>query len=93
MVQSQYRSVVAPLLREIDAERRRFPGRPVFVILPQIVERHWWELLLQTHRERHLRSRLNRYGGPDVAVIGVPWQLVPSDPKEGLAEEEPAASG
>ena len=93
MVQSQYRSVVAPLLREIDAERRRFPGRPVFVILPQIVEGHWWELLLQTHRERHLRSRLNRYGGPDIAVIGVPWQLVPSDPKEGLAEEEPAASG
>jgi hypothetical protein len=69
----------------IDAERRHFPGRPVFVILPEIVEGHWWGL--------RLRSRLNRYGGPDIAVIGVPWQLVPAEPKEGLAEEEPAESG
>jgi amino acid transporter len=90
MVQSQYRSIVAPLLREIDAVRRRQPGRTVFVVIPQIVDGYWWELLLQTHRERHLRSRLIRYGGPDVAVVGVPWQLMPSNPKEGLAEEEPS---
>jgi hypothetical protein len=51
-----------------DEERHHFPGRQVFVILPEIVEGHWWELLMQTHRERHLRSRLNRYGGPDIAV-------------------------
>jgi amino acid transporter len=90
MVNSQFRSVVAPLLREIEAVHRRMPGRQVFVILPQIVEEHWWEVLLQTHRERRLRSRLIRFGGPYIAVIGVPWQLATSDPREGLAEEETA---
>ena len=93
MVQSDYRSIVAPLLREIDAVRRCQPGRTVFVVIPQIVDGHWWELLLQTHRERRLRSRLLRYGGADIAVVGVPWQLTPSNPEEGLAEEEPSSSG
>ncbi len=90
MVNSQFRSVIAPLLREIDAVHRSVPGRQIFVVLPQVVRNHWWELLLQTHREKQLRSRLLQYGGPDIAVIGVPWQLAKSDPKEGLAEEEPA---
>lgn len=93
MVQSQYRSVVAPLLREIETVHRHISNRLIFVVLPQIVEGHWWELMLQTHRERYLRRRLIKYGGPDIAVIGVPWQLIPSDPQEGLAEEEPSTSG
>ena len=87
MVSSQFRSVVAPLLREIEAIHGRLPGRKIFVVLPQVVEEHWWELLLQTQREKRLRSRLIRFGGPDIAVIGVPWQLAVSDPEEGLAEE------
>ena len=90
IVQSQYRSVLAPLLREIEAAGRS-PGRPVFVVLPEIVEGRWWQRLLHIHRERRLRSRLLRYGGPDVAVIGVPWQLEASSPQTALAEEEPVS--
>lgn len=89
MVNSQFRSVVAPLLREIEPLRRRFPGRLILVVLPQLVEGRPWELLLQTHREKRLRSRLIRYGGPDIAVIDAPWQLAPLNPNEGLVEEEP----
>ena len=89
-VESQYRSVVAPVLREIEAARRHSPHRPVFIVLPEIVEGNWWGYLLHTHRERRMRARLLRFGGPNMAVIGVPWQLGRSDPREGLAEEEPA---
>ena len=90
MIASQYRSVVVPLLREIERADRRFPGRPVFVVLPEIVEGRWWGYLLHTHRERRLRARLLRDGGPNVAVLGVPWQLEPSTPALALASEEPA---
>jgi hypothetical protein len=89
IVQSQYRSVLAPLLREIEAAERQGAGRPVFVVLPEIVEGRWWQRLLHIHRERRLRRRLLRYGGPDVAVIGVPWQLEAAPPAAALAEEEP----
>jgi amino acid transporter len=92
LVPSQYRSVVTPVLRAIERADSRFPGRPIFVVLPEIVEGHWWGYLLHIHRERRLRMRLLRSGGPNIAVIGVPWQLEPSDPSQALSEEEPSAA-
>ena len=86
---SPYRSVLAPLLRTIEALKRQHPGRAVAVVLPLLVEARWWEWLLHTHRERRLRKALLRDGGADLAVVGVPWQLRPPDMEEVLAEEEP----
>jgi hypothetical protein len=89
MVQSQYRSVVAPRLRAIEQANAHLPGRPVVIVLPELVDGRWWGYLMHTHRERRLRARLLRYGGPAIAVVSVPWQLQASGPRQGLAEEEP----
>ena len=86
---SPYRSVLAPLLRTIDALKQRHPGRAVAVVLPLLVEARWWEWLLHTHRERRLRKALLRDGGADLAVVGVPWRLRAPETEELLAEEEP----
>jgi hypothetical protein len=91
-VQSPYRSVLAPLLRAIEHEQARVPGRRVFVVLPELIEGRWWGILLHTHRERRLRARLLRYGGPHVAVICEPWQIEVGRPEQGIEEEEPAAA-
>ena len=88
---SPYRSVLGPLLRLIDEQGGCGAGRQVAVVLPQLVEKHWWESLMHTHRERKLRSALLRDGGEHLAVIGVPWQLEPPAPQKILAEEEPAS--
>ncbi len=87
---SPYRNVIGPLLRTIAALRRDQPGQAVAVVLPQLVEARWWEALLHTHRERRLRATLLRHGGPDIAVVGVPWQIATPAPSRVLAEEEPA---
>ena len=87
---SPYRSVLGPLLRLIEEQEKREPGRPIAVVLPQLVEKRWWEALMHTHRERRLRNALLRNGGEDLAVIGVPWQLQPPAPGKALREEEPA---
>ncbi len=89
LVSSEFRSVVAPLLRAVEDVQRRFPGRPVSVVLPELVEGRWWGYLMHTNRERRLRARLLRYGGPRVAVTSVPWQLRRAGPEEGIEEEEP----
>ena len=89
IVPSPYRSVLASLLHLIEDLRRGHPGRPVAVVLPQLVEARWWEGLLHTHRERRLRAALLRNGGPDLAIVGVPWNLKAPEPKRVLAEEEP----
>ena len=86
---SDYRSVLAPILREIDAARST-ADRPVIVILSELAGGRWWESLLHTGRTRRLRRRILRHGGPDVSVLVVPWQLEPPATARMLADEEPA---
>jgi hypothetical protein len=89
---SPYRSVLAPLLRAIEDVRRRHPGRAIAVVLPQLVEARWWEVLLHTHHERRLRKALLRHGGRDLAIVAVPWNLNAPAPQVLLAEEEGKAA-
>ncbi len=89
LVHSEFRSVLAPVLREIEAIGSRCPDRMITVVLGELVERSWWQFLMHTHRDRRLRVRLLRQGGPCVAVATVPWQVQPVDPHAAIAEEEP----
>jgi amino acid transporter len=86
---SPYRSMLAPLLREMAALRLRCPHRPVVVILAELVGGSWWEAALHTGRTRRLRAQILRHGGPDASVLVVPWQLEAPQTARILAEEEP----
>ena len=90
LLHSEFRSVLAPVLRAIEETERRCPGRPITVVLPELVEAGWWQYVMHTHRDRRLRAKLLRQGGPRVAVAIVPWQVRPSNPDEAIEEEEPA---
>ena len=87
---SPYRSVLAPLLREIEALRGRCPGRPVIVVLSELADGQWWEAALHTRRAQRLRGQVLRHGGADVSVLMVPWQLTRPETARVIAEEEPA---
>ncbi len=89
---SPYRSVLAPLLREMDVLRGRCPKRPVMVILAELVGGSWWEAALHTGRTQRLRAQILRHGGTDVSVLVVPWQLEAPATARVLAEEEPLAA-
>jgi len=89
---SPYRSVLAPLLREIEALRQRCPARPVIVVLSELAGGRWWEAALHTRRAQRLRTQILRYGGADVSVLVVPWQLEAPETRRVLAEEEPQAA-
>ncbi len=89
---SPFRSVLAPLLREVEAQRRRCPGRPILVVLSELTGGRWWEAPLHTGRSRRLRRAVLRSCGSDVTVLLVPWQLEPPQVARVLAEEEPDAA-
>lgn len=89
---SPYRSVLAPLLREVEAMQRRCPARPVIVVLSELAGVRWWEAMLHTRRSQRLRMQMLRHGGPDVSVLVVPWQLEAPETNEVIAEEEPRAA-
>jgi len=87
---SPYRSFVGRLVKQVAEIEEQYPDRPLAVVIPQVVEEHWWDyLLLNNLRTRRLCTALMRHGGPNLAVIKVPWAYEPPHPEKVIAEEEP----
>jgi amino acid transporter len=73
LVRTPYRQFVKPLLEHIEQIKRRYPHRLVAVIIPEIVEKHWWHALLHSRRASQLRSALRARQDVRVIVIELPW--------------------
>jgi hypothetical protein len=73
VVESPYRALIGPFLRYLDALQAQDPGRPVLVVLSEVVPRHWWENLL--HNQTSLRLKLRLFGRPNTIVADVPYHL------------------
>jgi amino acid transporter len=87
---SPYRSFAGRLLKHVSEIEAQHPGRPILVVIPEVVKEHWWDyLLLDSSRLRKLRTALLRHGGPDLAVVTVPWAREEPHPEEVIKEEEP----
>ena len=88
-IPSPFRSIAAPLLKFILQTREREPHRSIAVVIPTLVQAHWWDHLLHTRRVERLRQTLLRHGGSDVAVVLVPWTMQKPQPQAVIAAEEP----
>jgi hypothetical protein len=73
IIESPYRSLIAPLITYIDAVREDNPDATISVILPEFVPAHWWERIL--HNQTAFRLKLALYTHPGVVVINVPYHL------------------
>jgi len=73
--QTPYRRFCEPLLKQIDRLKQQFPDRLIAVVVPELVERHWWQYPLHTRRPEQLRAALRRRGDSHVVIIDVPWYL------------------
>jgi amino acid transporter len=90
---SPYRSFVGHLLKHVSEVEAAHPGQPVVVVLPEVVRDHWWDyLLLGSSRARRLRTALLRHGGPNLAVVTVPWEREKPHPEEVIEHEEPGSA-
>jgi amino acid transporter len=75
IMQAQYRTIHEPVLNLVRELEMKYGGRRVAVFVPEIVKERWYQHLLHTHRARHLRSQLVRYGDPGLVVMDIPWRL------------------
>jgi len=75
LVRTPYREFVTPLLAHIEVVKRRYPHRLFTVIIPEIVEKHWWNTLLHSRRASRLRSALGERQDVRVIVIELPWYI------------------
>jgi hypothetical protein len=73
MAQAPYRSLVRPLLKAIDRLKAEYPHRAIAVLLPEMVEKRWWQWLLHDRKAARLRAALLERGDHHVIVVEVPW--------------------
>jgi amino acid transporter len=73
VIESPYRFVIAPLLQFVLDLERRNPGRQVAVLLPNLVERHWYHRFLHNQRAELLTALLLLSADKRIVIINVPW--------------------
>ncbi len=73
VIRAIYRELYGPLLRHVRQLLQEHPGRAIGVVIPELMDRRWYQVLLRSHRSELLKGLLLLHGGPRVIVINTPW--------------------
>jgi amino acid transporter len=72
---SPYRLVITPIVDYVLKTERANPGRNVAVIVPELVERHWYHYPLHNQRAQLLKALVLFKGDRRIILCNVPWYL------------------
>jgi amino acid transporter len=75
VLQSPFRQLIGPLFKYITQLEQEHPDRQVAVIIPELVERHWYHYLLHNQQGEVLKALLLMHGDRRIVIINVPWYL------------------
>jgi amino acid transporter len=75
VLKSPYRFVIAPIVDYILKLEEKNPGRQIAVIIPELVEKHWYHNFLHNQRATWLKAALLMKGNRRIVTINVPWYL------------------
>ena len=74
-LQSPYRQIIKPILDYVLNMADAHPDRQIAVIVPELVERHWYHYPLHNQRAELLKASLLLKGSPNIVLINVPWYI------------------
>jgi len=72
---SPYRLVIHPIVDYVLKVEKENPARTVAVVIPTMVERHWYHYFLHNQRGQMLTALLLLSGEKRINIINVPWNL------------------
>ncbi|MGO9588731.1 MAG: APC family permease [Candidatus Acidiferrales bacterium] len=72
---SPYRLVLRPILDYVLEIEKEHPGRQIAVIVPELVEKHWYHYPLHNQRAELLKALILLHGSQRIVLINVPWYL------------------
>ena len=72
---SPYRFVISPIVEYVLDLEKKNPDRHIAVIIPELVEKHWYQYFLHNQRAAWLKTALLRRETQRIAIIDVPWHL------------------
>src|SRR5580698_945499 len=75
ILQSPYRYVSSPLVDYVLELQKKDPERQLAVLIPELVERHWYYYFLHNQRAAVLKTLLYIKGSQKIAVVNVPWYI------------------
>jgi hypothetical protein len=73
---SPYRFVITPIVDYILKLEGSNPDRQIAVLIPELVERHWYHYFLHNQRAELLRARLLAKGSQQLILVNVPWHIM-----------------
>ncbi len=74
VLQSPYRYVIGPLLEFVLEVERRYQDRTIAVVMPSLVEAHWYHSFLHNQRAELLTALLLFRGGDRIVIVNIPWR-------------------
>jgi amino acid transporter len=75
ILQSPFRKVIAPTLDYIWKLERDYPETSIAVLIPQLIESHWYYSFLHNRRAAILRTVLLLKGRNRIVIVNVPWNI------------------
>jgi hypothetical protein len=72
-VASPYRLVVSPIIEYVKQLAAENLDRRIITVIPELVERRWFQWLLHTQRAEILKGRLLMEGNDRISVLNIPW--------------------
>jgi len=74
-LESPYRLIIKPILDYVMEMETNNPDRQIAVIVPELVERHWYHYPLHNQRAELLKALLLVKGRRNIVLINVPWYI------------------
>jgi amino acid transporter len=72
---SPYRLVLTPIVDYVFDVEKKYPNQQIAVLIPELVEHHWYHYFLHNKRASVLKALLLLKGNRRIVVINVPWYL------------------
>jgi hypothetical protein len=72
---SPYRLILRPILDYVLETEAKNQGRQIAVIVPELVEQHWYHYPLHNQRAELFKALLLLNGSRNIVLINVPWYI------------------
>jgi amino acid transporter len=75
ILENPYRYVSSPIVDYVLDLQKKDPERQLAVLIPELVERHWYYSFLHNQRGAVMKTLLYLKGSQRIAVVNVPWYI------------------
>lgn len=75
LLKSPYRLIVKPIVEYALKLERENKHRHLAVLVPELVEKRWYYILLHNNRASLLKALLLLHGNRRITIINIPWYL------------------